>query len=174
MVRKRDGDGHPLLLAAREFGQPVVQPPFQADQGEKFRRTPAAPAHLTSHGHGQHDVFDGVEVGNQVARALLPDKAHPFPAIPVQLLVAQPEQILAIDPHAPRRGPIQPAQDVHERGLPAPAGPDDGHQLAFFHRQVQLAQRHLLQARDLVDFDQPIAKNKGFRHEMLLALTGDR
>ena len=134
----------------------------QPDQLEQLAGAALAMAHMPGDRHGQDDVVDGVEVGDQVARALLPDKADPLAAIAVELAVAHAQQVLPVHPHAPRRRSIQPAQDVHQRRLAAAAGADDGHQLALLDVEVQLAQRHLFQPGDLVDFDQPVTKDKWF------------
>ena len=150
---------HPMRPSYHTTRRAAGRPPLrmvEADEG-------AAPgvARLSGHGHGQHDVVDRVEIRNQVARTLLPDKADPLAAIAVELAVTHAQQILPIHMHAPGRGPVQPAEDVHQRGFAAAAGADDGHQFALLDAQVQLAQRYLFQTGNLVDFDKPVTKNKG-------------
>ena len=93
---------------------------------------------------------------------LLPHKADLLAAIAVELAVAHAQQILPVHTHAPRRWSIQPAEDVHQRGLAAAAGADDAHQFALLDAQVQLAQRHLFQPGDLIDFDKPVTEDKWF------------
>ncbi len=158
------GDGNALLFAAGKLRKLVMFAPLQPHQVEQFVSAAALVARQPGDGHRQHDVFDGVEIGDQVACALLPDKAHLLAPVAVELRVTHAQEVVAIHAHAPRRRAIQPTQDVHERRLAAARSTDDRHQLAALDGQVQLAQRHLLQPGNLIDFDQPVTDDKWLTH----------
>src|SRR2546430_307751 len=51
---------------------------------------------------------------------------------------ARPLDRLVVDDHRPRRGLIEPGQDVEHRGLAAAGMADDAHELAARHRQPQV------------------------------------
>ena len=111
---------------------------------------------------GSIDVFYRVEIGNQVARALLPHETDLLAAVLVELAVGHAQQVVAVHAHAAGRRPVKPAQNVHERRLAAAGGADDRHQLTFFDGDVELAQRHLFQPGDFVDLDEPVTQDKRF------------
>ncbi len=162
MIRQPDGNCYALLFAARKLGEAMMHAAAKPDQPQQFGGALAAAARLAGDGHWQHHVFDGVEIGDQVARALLPDKANALTAIAVELAIRHAQQILPIHQYSPSRRSIQPAEDIHQRRLAAAAGADNRHQFPALDAQVQLAQRHLLQPGDFIDFDQPVTQNKWF------------
>ena len=76
LVRQGDRHGHALLLAAAEALGPMIRPLPQPDQREQLARAiPPRAAVATVEDHRQLDVLGRRQVGQQVARGLLPHEA---------------------------------------------------------------------------------------------------
>ena len=124
MVGQGHGNGD-TLAARRRTAQTAGDacadpaPPGRATR----RRGAAAVVSQAGYGHGQHDVFDGVEIRDQVARAPLPDKADLLAPVIVELVVGHAQQVVAVDAHAAGRGPIKPAENFISVVLPLPEAP---------------------------------------------------
>jgi hypothetical protein len=118
VVHQGARDGHALLLAAGELAGPVPAPVGQAHRLERRQRAPAPlPRGHAAVNHGQLDVLDHVELGQEVEE--LEDEPD--------FLVAQGGQLpgrgvlnhYPVQLHRPGRGRVQATQDVHEGGLAA-------------------------------------------------------
>ena len=109
---------HALLLAARKLLGPFealglqahgLQQAFSA-RASLLRRHPRQQ-------HGQLEIFDGREAGDQVEE--LEDKADLAQAIKLELALGHARHILAIDPDLAAARPVHAAQQIEDRGLAA-------------------------------------------------------
>src|SRR5690606_5366627 len=100
--------------------------------------------------------------GDQVAGHVLPHEAYHGAAVDHPLLGRQAGEVERTHLRDARGGTVQPADHVEEGRLAAPAGADDRHHLALFHREVQALQRHDLDVGHLVDLDDVFAKDEDF------------
>ena len=123
------GDRNPLPLPSRELGRLERRAVGQADPFERLIR-----ARVTL-GGGEAGVEQPVgdvlpHRGVLGQEELLEDEADLLGPQPRQLAVAQPRRVDSTDPDHAAAGPLQRPDDVQERGLARPGGPDDRHQLA--------------------------------------------
>jgi hypothetical protein len=83
LVGERHRNSGPLLLAAGHLVGPALQAVGQAEQFEQLSRArPACPGALAGQPHRQLHVLLRGQVGQQVARGLLPDEAdEPSPVL---------------------------------------------------------------------------------------------
>ena len=114
VVDQSPGDGDALALAAGQFVGLVVGPCFQADGFQLFHG-PFCPFLAADAGvdQGQGDVVQGGNAGQEVE--VLEDEADVLVADDGQFIVAEVGDFLAAELVRARRGPVQAAQDVHER-----------------------------------------------------------
>src|SRR5882724_1603590 len=142
------GDRHPLLLAARELGGEVMGArgkPHPVEGGE--RPLPALLRRKTAVQQRDLDVVDDGEIADQVE--LLENETHPFIADAGELPVAVP--VAAADPLAVELDLalarlVEQTDQVEERALAASRGTHDRDQLAFFDHEVDVVERHGLDA----------------------------
>ncbi len=75
-----------------------------------------------------------------------------------QIRIGEPRQVGLADANLAAVDPVEAAQHMHQRALPYPGGPDDGHHLARLNREVETAKHveppagrgiRLRKARDL-------------------------
>jgi hypothetical protein len=76
----------------------------------------------------QLDVLDGGELLHQVEG--LEDETDIGASHPGQGLLTDVVDATAVQRHRPARGPVQPPEQVQQRGLPAAAGPHHRHRLS--------------------------------------------
>ena len=141
VVGQGAGDGHALLLPARERGGEFVGlidqlDPLQKLQGAGF---PLAPRVRVAEIHGQHQVFQHGEGRQQLEE--LEDDAHPAAAPLRQLVLAQLVHRRALDKHLTARGPVDPGDHVDQRRLAAARLADDGHKLPRADLQIDIFER---------------------------------
>src|SRR4051794_29218148 len=124
LVCERDGDRHPLLLAARQRLWTMTDPFLEPHELEESLRalTPAAGAR---EGHWHPDVLDRVEVRQQVLGGLLPDDADDLASVACPGASSEPTEVIARDRRPPGRRAVEPAEDVEERRLAAAGRTDD-------------------------------------------------
>jgi hypothetical protein len=145
------GHGHALLLAAGELVGPVVGAPFQADLVQPFGRPRFGRGRPHAvEGDGQGGVLQRVEHRDEVEE--LEDEADAAAADFGQLGVRQVAQVVAVNQHRAAGGPVQPAQQVEQRGLAATARPHDGHELARLDLQRDAIERRHGRLARAVDF----------------------
>ena len=110
--RPRDGDA--LLLPHAQFGGLVVQTVAEPDGREQVGRPgPVGPSGAERHGH--EDVFERGEARQEVE--LLEDEAEPVGPHAVADRFRERPDVGAADHHAPGVGPLNPRDDVEERGF---------------------------------------------------------
>src|SRR5215216_4720720 len=129
------GNGHALLLAARELGGPVLEPVPEPDRlqglgGQAAALPPAQPPV----DQRQADVGHRRGPGQQLEA--LEHEAHDPVADRGQLVPGQPGHVPSVEPQRPRGRPVQPAEQPEQGRLARPARPHDGHGVAPLHHQV--------------------------------------
>ena len=157
-------DGHPLLLATRKLRWKVVEPLGQTDQGQGvFGR------HGAGHqvGHQLH-VLAHRQTGHEVVK--LEHEAHMFAPITRERRIVGFAQVMVGKPGVAAAGPVQPAQDVEQRGLAAARRPEQHDEFAGQYPQV-----HILQGDDvLMTGAVALAQVLGHQHGGVFALGQHR
>ena len=128
-VHERTRDRHALLLPARELARAVLHAVFQAQPGEQCGGACAALRRGHAGVHGRHlDVAARRQVAQQVVA--LEDETEV--AAPQRRERIGVERVRLAPGHAVAAagGPVQAAQDVHQRGLARARLADDGNHLA--------------------------------------------
>ena len=176
VVDQRPGDGHPLLLPARKLGGAVVHP---VAQSHRLQGSDGALVALLIGQRlvavvqqRQQHVLDRRQAGQQVVG--LEDKADLPVADAGQLVLAQVAHVLSVQHVGAAGGPVQAAQDVHQRGLARARGAHDGQELAPFHSQVHPPQRVDGHVTHAVDFGQFFDFNQVLSHSITPSFPGSR
>ena len=136
-VGERAGEGHPLLLAARELGRPVFEPVPEPDRVEELarprrgrrarRRRPRAAAAPRSRARRTRAAGGGT--GRRSRRASRRSR--------VRARSSRPGGVLPEQPHRPRGRHVEEPGDVQERRLARPRRRDQRHHLAGVERQAR-------------------------------------
>ncbi len=134
---QRAGNGHALALAARKLAWAVLQPRAQAHalqhlRGDGMRSFSRCAANAQRHGH----VVERAEFHQQVVKLI--HEADMLVAPRALRLGAHLRPVAPADLHAAAIGPVEPAQQVHERALARTRGADDGQSLAAVQAQVHV------------------------------------
>ena len=128
LVAQRPGDRDPLPLAAGQRGGQEPRPVGEPDPLQQLLRTPpGGPRRASGQQRRQLDVLDGGELLHQVEG--LEDEADIGAPHPGQGLLADVVDAATVQPDLTARGPVQPAEQVQQRRLPAAAGPHHRHRL---------------------------------------------
>jgi len=133
------GDGDSLLLAARELTRVVVVP--VGDPDELHGGLHLLVAVLGGHAVKQKRKFDvlvGCEHGHEVVE--LEDVADVHAPPVGELGPGQRGDVRAADDELPAAGPVDPRDEVEERGLAATRGAHEGEEVARGHVEVELLQ----------------------------------
>src|ERR1700733_3061005 len=146
LVHQRARDRDALLLPARERGRPVVHAVAERDVaqralGPRERLAAAAPRVVVAH----RAVLARIEVRKQVEA--LEHEADRSRANPRELAPRRARERAAVDHDVAGRRPVEPADHVHERRLPAAALADDRDVLARAHRERDAVERAHLGGR---------------------------
>src|SRR3954471_11647627 len=137
-VDQRSGDGDALLLAARELRRPVREAIAQAD-GVDQRVEPLLVDLAAGQGEREEDVLLGGEDRYEVEG--LEDEAESITAQPGAALVVQAADLLPLDDDRARGRPVEPGEQVHQRGLARPRRTHDRGELAGGERHGHAAER---------------------------------
>ena len=129
----------------RSRASPTSSSPSRSSTRASARR--AAPG--AGDVHRERDVLGGGEVGEQVARGLLPDEADRAPPVRDALAGAHGEQVVARRRGDTGSGGVEAREDREQRRLARARRPDDGDHLAGLDAQVQALQRLHLDRRRL-------------------------
>jgi len=122
--RDRTGDGHPLLLAAGEFGGETVQmpaephPPQRLLGGHRLAGDVRHHRHVLPRREGRHRVVE------------LEDEPHVLAAVVGQRRIVPRRQVMVAEAHGASRRHVQPAEDVEQGGLAAAGGAEQGDEFA--------------------------------------------
>ncbi len=139
LVGERAGDRHALALAAGERAGQHVGLLGDAHPLQQLEGAPAAlAARHAGVEHGQLDVAHDRRLGQQVV--LLEDEAHLLVADRRQLGAAQALDLLAVEREAAAGGPVEAAEDRHQRALAGTRRPDQRHELAARDVEIDSAQ----------------------------------
>src|SRR4029453_6650574 len=157
-VRERNGDRGPLLLAAGELVGLVRATVGNADQAEQppGALAPVGAAHALED-EWELDVLLRAQIGEQVARRLLPDEADDAASVDRPLLRRERGEVEARDLGLAGRGDVHAAEDVLQRRLPASRSAHDGDELALLDEQVEALESDALEAGNLVDLHEVVA-----------------
>ena len=140
------GDGHPLLLAAGELVGLVGQ---SLPHVHHLQQLPGPGGTLagrdTGVHHGQLHVLLGVGPGDEVE--ILKDEADLPVADGGELVVPGLAYHSAVQVVGSLRGPVQHADDVHQRALPGAGGAHDGQKLPLLDVQVDTVENLQLVGR---------------------------
>jgi hypothetical protein len=144
-IGERAAEGHPLLLAPRQFRRPVVGARGEADAPQKLRRPRPCRAGGDAFRQLRQDhVLERGEFGQEMVE--LVDEAHDAPPRLGPAAVALARHVIAREHHAPRVGGVEKPCYVEERRLPRPGRRDERHRLARRDADRDTAQ-HLHRAR---------------------------
>src|SRR5688500_10572246 len=138
-VHERARDGHALLLAAGELARPVAEALAEPEHAEQplGARAPLGGGHAGV--HRRHlDVARRARGGDQVVA--LEHEAEGLAPQPRQLVAAERRHVLAVEEVLAAAGPVEAAEDVHERGLARARGAHDGDELAGADVEVDAVQ----------------------------------
>jgi len=111
--------------------------------------------------HRQLDVLHRCQVGDEIARRLLPDEADLLAPVGDEVGWGHRQQVAPADEGAAGAGHVEAGEDVQERRLARARGADDRHQLAAAHLEVEAAQRDDLEVFQLVDLEEVFAEDVG-------------
>ncbi len=155
------GDGHALLLAARELRRQVAQTRREPHLGRGAldallallrRQAPVAQRHV--------HVVEHVEIGNQIEA--LEDEPDLLIADARHLAVRKPADVLVVEVILPLLEAVEETRDVEERGLARARRTGDGDELPFFHFQREIAQRPGLHQSRAIDLGNVFHLQHGF------------
>ena len=135
-------DGHTLALSAGQLGGALAE--LALGEAQLLQKFLCAIHGLTAVvGGGNHDIVQGIHVGNQIM--LLENEAELLSAKLLPLGIPAGSHLGSVIDHASFRGLFQSGNAVHERALAASGGTDDPHQPGVGKREVETAQSiHLL------------------------------
>src|SRR6185295_18277858 len=145
---KCPGNGHALLLAARQLAWIMLKAVAEPDAPELFcsaRKGIGGASELEGYG----DVLERGHGGNEMKG--LKDDAEIVTAKTREAVFAHAHEILAHHDDLARGGAFEPGSDEKERGLAGTRRPDDSNRLAFVCGEVDPAQ----------DLDGPGAAHEG-------------
>ena len=111
-----------------------------------MRAARAAPRATAGDVHRERDVLGRREVGEQVARGLLPHEADGVAPVGDPLARAHGEQVVACDPRDTGCGGVEAREDRQQGRLARPRRADHGDHLAGIDAQVEALQRLHLDA----------------------------
>ena len=149
------GDGHALLLAARELRREMVQPGLKAHQGQGFGRVHGIVRDVGDECH----VLAGREAGDEVVE--LEDEPHGLAAVGGQGFLVGVGQVLATVGQGAAGGGVEAAQDVQQRRLAAARGAEQHDQFAGKEVQVDPGQRpHFHDRAGMIDLGQVAGREK--------------
>jgi translation elongation factor P/translation initiation factor 5A len=159
IVRQRARDRDALLLPAGQLARAVFLAPAEAHGLEQLRGVTLAlaPRHAREH-HGQRDVLRRAHRRDQVER--LEDDADVLLAVKAQLGAGHLREVLVEDAQRPRRGAIEPGDQVEQRGLARSGGPQQADEIPLFDRDGHAVQgadggaAHLVMLLEITCFEQ--------------------
>jgi acyl-CoA thioesterase-1 len=127
------GDGHTLLLAARQLAGVMVEPVAKADRLQFLRRAQPRIRHPGQFERGHH-IFQRRHRGQQVKRL----QHHPDPPAPGhgQAVLGQGRKILPSHHQAAPAGAFKARQHRHQAGFAAARGAKDRQHLPLWHGEI--------------------------------------
>ena len=135
-------DRHALLLSSGELVRAAGELVAEADLAQPVLCAVARLSGLDPvEGERQRGVLGGGQHRDEVEE--LEDEAEPTAAQLGDRLVGHGGDVGTVDEHLAARRPVQPADEVEQCRLAAPAGPHDRNELALLDRQT-----HAIQSRD--------------------------
>jgi hypothetical protein len=135
LVGEGAGDGHALLLAARELRRVMVRAVGEVDVFEELPPAFARPADARDL-QRREDVFERRHRRDEMER--LEDEAELAAAQGGQSVLAHRGDLLAVDEDAAGGRRVEPGDEAEQRGLARARGADDGDELPVGDGQVKL------------------------------------
>ncbi len=135
---QRSGDGHPLLLSARQLGRPMGAAVVQA-HGADHLVEPLLVRLAPGDGERQHDVLLRREHRQQVEE--LEDEPEPVAAQLGEVGVVEGAEVGAGQHHRARGRAIEAGEDVHERRLARARRAHDRREAAAVERDADPVER---------------------------------
>ena len=137
IVGERAGDGHALLLAARQLRRIVMAAVAEADLGEQ--RVRARPRlRRAGNLHRDEHVLERGQRGQQMKK--LEDEPDALAAQPRQGILVERRDVDAVEHDTAVRRRIETGQQPEQGRLAAAGRPGDGHDAAGRNRQVERVQ----------------------------------
>jgi hypothetical protein len=116
-----------------------VHPPLEPNRDEQFARLSLERRAARPRQARDHHVLQRREAGQEVR--VLEDDAHRFGPVAVERALAHRRELVPHHTHLARVRPVEARQQVDERGLPRPRGPDDSPHGARGDRQLDIGER---------------------------------
>jgi hypothetical protein len=176
-IGQSTGDSDPLLLAARQFVRAVTTALAEPDEVEQNAR-PFVALGNSRLGEPQRDlhVLGRSQDGNQPES--LEDESDLVASDVDQAGFVHLGYVIPGEQNSSRRRPVEPTDDVEERGLPAPGAAVHGNQRTRGHSQIDVSQRNhgvgtervlpgdALRFDNRIPGDDPAAGSCGPEHEV--------
>ena len=159
-IGQGDGNGDSLLFTSGEGAEFIVLVAAHTDHLEEFQRLLALFS-CTGDIHGQHDIFQGIEIREEVPGIVLPHEAHRLALVVDELLLGHGEEVFAADHELSGAGAVESSDHVEEGTFAASAVADEGGEFPFADFQVEALQSEDFEFFGLIDFDEAL----GFDHE---------
>src|SRR5690606_16143223 len=138
-VHQRARDGHALLLAAGELLGPETDALLEPQAREQLARALVPVLQLHARVHGGHlDVLGGRVLRDEVVA--LEHEAEGLAPEVRQLVAVEVRDVASLEQVLAGGGPVEAAEDVHQRRLARARGAHDGHELARVDLQVDAVQ----------------------------------
>ncbi len=137
IIDERPGNADALLLAARELRRQVIGPVTQTHAGKRVNRF-----FLVGHAVEvlrQHHVLNRRQKRNKVK--LLKDESNLFCSHAVQLAGGNARDTLPVKPDFTGRGPVEAANQIHQRRFARPRRPHNREPFALCDVQRDVIQR---------------------------------
>ena len=164
MVGEGDGDRDALLLAAGESFWDMVEAVSESYEIEEVLGPLLAflGGEVGEH-HGEGDVFDGGQVGEEVAACLLPDEAYFAASVFFDFSSSHAKEVAVADADFACRGGVVSCEDVQQGSFSAAAGADDGDDFSACDDEIESSQRYDFEVGDLVYLEEVSADDIFFR-----------
>src|SRR5229473_1267065 len=138
VVDQSAGDAHPLLLPAGKLARPVLRPISKADAIQRGEGAAAA----LDRGHAaiaerQRDILLGG--GTRKHGRRLKDEADFCASDRGAPILVERADVPSLEPVQPRIGTVEKTEQTHEGGFARAGAADEGHELACFDRQRDVA-----------------------------------
>lgn len=160
VIDEGSGDGDALHLAAAELERGIFEAIGETDAIDGGESAGGAFGGGDPRvDHGELDILEDIEFGEEIKG--LEDEADFGVAEFGEAIFGGLGGIDAIDDHASRGGGIEAPEEVHEGGLAAAAGADDGGVFALFDEEIDVVEGGDFLFTDAVAFGDSLERDEG-------------